>query len=883
MARAAIAMILMLNAVCAQILKPAPGTGADGLQSTKFPQTDNTGSVPFKSLSLLYSGSAGGTVGGSTTAAGAEFMKYLPAENLMAVCNDNAKSLDLFSLATTGTLSLVNSISTSDAPQSVSVANGVLVLALDNGNRVSGTPAQIAVFDVSTLRTAKAPLFTLSLGTGTYLPDHVSFTPDGKHLCVAIEAEPDGDSAFADALGGVVVVEASDWKKSATYTTTFVTFASLSGAAAGAHFPFVTLNKTSLARDIEPEFIAYSSDSKTAYVSCQENNVVATLDLATKSFTSVTSLGLKDWGVWEADFSNKDSMLGNFKKWPNVYGMYQPDTLASYSVGGVDYIVSANEGDAKDYKSATEEYRVKKLTLDASILSAYNNRYATVSELQADAELGRLKTTATEGIASGTPTADSVSGVTYNKVYSYGGRSFSIWRASDMKLVWDSGDVVGKKAFASNMTKHAFNNDDGEADGRSDDKGAEPEGLAVGFTGGRWYLFGAAERANMIYIWDITDPAAPVYLSINIEHICSEDPYTTSRPGDPEAMQFVPAASNPTGRDLLLTVGAETKSLHVFEVMDEPTRERCSPSPPPSPKSPPASPPPVPPPPPSLPSPAAQAPCFASDQTACLVGTRGLNAGAPAAFEACFGASEVDTADFATRVPLHELVAGDVVLSASSPSGALVFDRVVVNQHRAVTLNAPLLMLEHRHGSLTMTPDHVLFLDGSWAAARDAKAGSRVSLGAGATAVVERIRTLPAAPVINPVTVGGLILVAGTGTGASADSDAPLVASTHPEWSAGFMLASPAPLPFPIFHALSYLAPASTQAYYDALLEPLLGALTPTLVVASATLPAALLGLVVFLGDLAALVMIAFVGGSMVGVARALRRANEKRSKKKMA
>ena len=49
-------------------------------------------------------------------------------------------------------------------------------------------------------------------------------------------------------------------------------------------------------------------------------------------------------------------------EWP-VYGMYQPDALKVYSHKGVDYILTANEGDSKDYKGFSEETRVKDIQL----------------------------------------------------------------------------------------------------------------------------------------------------------------------------------------------------------------------------------------------------------------------------------------------------------------------------------------------------------------------------------------------------------------------------------------------------------------------------------------------------------------------------------------
>ena len=203
---------------------------------------------------------------------------------------------------------------------------------------------------------------------------------------------------------------------------------------------------------------------------------------------------------------------------------------------------------------------------------------------------------------------------------------------------------------------------------------------------------------------------------------------------------------------------------------------------------------------------------------------------------------EAEGAD-AELVLMKTLAAGDVVLAADA-AGALSFERVVVNQHKANPLASALLEVHHSAGVLSLTPDHVLLVDGAFAPARDAKPGSALALADGTAAVVERVATAHGA-VVNPVTASGTIVADG------------VVAATHPEWSAGFMLASGVPLP--LFYAAAAAFPATTQAYYDAVLEPLLDALgahvKPAALGASALVApfvaadaAAALGLVAFAG-----------------------------------
>jgi hypothetical protein len=51
-------------------------------------------------------------------------------------------------------------------------------------------------------------------------------------------------------------------------------------------------------------------------------------------------------------------------------------------------------------------------------------------------------------------------------------------------------------------------------EGRSDSKGVEPEGLATGSFDGTPLLFVLAERASVVGVYDVTDPAAPALLQI---------------------------------------------------------------------------------------------------------------------------------------------------------------------------------------------------------------------------------------------------------------------------------------------------------------------------------------------------------------------------------
>ncbi len=296
-----------------------------------------------------------------------------------------------------------------------------------------------------------------------------------------------------------------------------------------------------VAQDIEPEYVAVSKDSKKAYVSLQENNGIAIVDLATNTIT-LQGLGFKDWSKYKMDASDKDGGI-NMKAYPGLYGMYQPDTLASYTVNGKSYVVIANEGDGREYffdakdeeackeqggldfdkkdgcLSFVNDIRAKKLTLAGNFDYLKND----------ETDIGRLKVNPQLGDKDGNGK--------YEALYNFGGRSFSILD-SQGKMIFDSGDEIG--LLTAKIHGQAFNNDEDEnaGDARSDAKGAEPEALTVGQVGDRTYAFIGLERMGGVVVYDITEPSKAHYVDYFLNRGLEEGKAIT---GDlaPEGMTFV--------------------------------------------------------------------------------------------------------------------------------------------------------------------------------------------------------------------------------------------------------------------------------------------------------------------------------------------------------
>ncbi|MCB1776254.1 MAG: esterase-like activity of phytase family protein [Candidatus Competibacteraceae bacterium] len=221
--------------------------------------------------------------------------------------------------------------------------------------------------------------------------------------------------------------------------------------------------------------------------------------------------------------------------WP-VVGMYQPDGIASFTSYGATYLVTANEGDARDYSGYSEETRVGDVTLDPLYFAPDN-----IDVLQRDDQLGRLKITT----ADGDPDGDGV----LSALHSFGGRSFSIW-SSNGQLVFDSGADFERNTQNNGIWVNP------ESENRSDDKGPEPEGVVVGNAGGRSYAFIGLERTGGVMVYDVTDPAKPVFQqwAYNSEHV------------SPEGLAFVPASKSPDGRPLLLVSHEVSGTVAIYRV-----------------------------------------------------------------------------------------------------------------------------------------------------------------------------------------------------------------------------------------------------------------------------------------------------------------------------
>ncbi len=386
------------------------------------------------------------------------------------------------------------------------------------------------------------------------LPDMVTFTNDGTKVLTANEGEPN-DEYTIDPEGSISIIDISEGVTAATVNTaTFEAFNDqiddLRAAGVRIFGPGATV-----AQDLEPEYIAVTTDDAFAIVALQENNAIAKVNIETATVEAIVPLGFKDHSLEGNGFDASNvSESVDISPRPTL-GMYQPDAIKAVNLGGVEYVVTANEGDARDYDGFSEEERVADLLLDSVA-------YPNAAELQLDENLGRLNSTTATGDIDGDGDID--------QIYSYGARSFSIWDA-DGNLIFDSGNDLELRTFAAFPDNFNANNDDNELKARSDDKGPEPEAVEIATLGDNTFALVGLERIGGIAVYEINDPTAPKFVDYTNNRNFDEDP-ETGMPGDlgPEDIRFIPAEISPVGVALVVTANEVSGTVSIFAVNEMP-------------------------------------------------------------------------------------------------------------------------------------------------------------------------------------------------------------------------------------------------------------------------------------------------------------------------
>jgi len=444
----------------------------------------------------------------------AEITAYDPiTKKLFVVRNENEglpnqlNQIEVIDFSNTSAMKSIGNIAMlpyGGAVNSVAVHDGKLAAAIQSTDKQAN--GKVVIFKTSDY----SKIAEVVVGA---LPDMVTFSPDGKFILSANEGEP--NAAYTnDPSGTVSIISVAD-----NYTVTTIDFSSMAGQQADLMSKGMRIfgKGASFVKDIEPEYITISEDSKTAWVTLQENNAIAKINIASKTITNIFPLGFKDYSLTgnEVDLSDKD---GGYKsaKW-NVKGMYLPDAIALLEDNGTPFLFTANEGDAREYDGYSEILRIssKDVKLDPTA-------FPDATNIKQEANLGRLNITTSLGDKDGDGDLD--------ELYSFGSRSFSVWNGNTGAQIFDSKNELDKACVTANVYD----------DGRSDDKSVEPEGVTIGKVGNKKVAFIGMERADAVAVYDVTVPSKPVFLQL-------------LKCGDaPEGVLFIAAKDSPTKKSLLL-------------------------------------------------------------------------------------------------------------------------------------------------------------------------------------------------------------------------------------------------------------------------------------------------------------------------------------------
>lgn len=398
-------------------------------------------------------------------------------------------------------------------------------------------------------------------------PDMVCFSPNGRYLLCANEGEPTDDYAF-DGEGSVTIVDLQTGSQLSDANVRQCDFKKLNAQADQLRERGVRLfgpsqahedGHATVAEDLEPEYITCSADGTRAWVTLQENNAIAEIDLGRAEVLSIQPLGEKDfrhvpvgltgspvYASTGLDASDADQHLA-VQLWP-VKASYEPDAIATFRHEGQDFLVTANEGDPRDYATYHEAAPACELT---KLKTKWDDRAAARHLMQPEL-LGRLEVCIDECDPDGDGDID--------ELHAFGTRSFAVWRATagKLELVYDSGSDF-ERVLAARAIHDALPTE--QVDNRSHVRGPEPEGVVVGEIGGKRFAFIGLERASGVMVYNLSEPLEPKFC-------CYIPPAQENGVADisPEGLVFIHAEESPTKQAMLVVANEFSATVTAYEL-----------------------------------------------------------------------------------------------------------------------------------------------------------------------------------------------------------------------------------------------------------------------------------------------------------------------------
>ena len=526
----------------------------------QLPALANEATVKVTEIAPISSGDGEGS---------SEIAAFHASSKRIFATNGVKNAIDIFDISDVANPKKVGSVSLTPYGNDVtSVAAGrdvvVAVVPVTETFSASGVPTtsngKMVVFDTNGKVLSSPDI----LGV---LPDSVTFAPNGTTALVAIEAQPvcakdnlataekenlDYTKA-SDPVGGVSVVDLSNPAAPVIRFAGFDQFTVEQMRAKGIALSSVVNN---VSKDFEPEFVT-ATDNNYAYVTIQEANAIGKLNIKSATFEEITRAFESRVDKVARDTSDKDSGAGP-RTYRNVVGASQPDAIAGFKWGAGHYFLTANEGDAREYTCLNDDLRAAALKVDT-------RRFPEWSTWLGTAALGRAKINPNIGDVDGDGDIDTI--------HLRGSNSMTMYRNG--LVIWDSGsllDQIQTQAFgvANINGSHSYSSDKSTMNyvgqDRSDDKGAEPEGVALGMVGDRRIAILGLERMTALAIFDITQPRTPVFQEWLQMLPTKATPAKDVKYWSPEGIVFVPADKSPSGKALIITSYELSGSLSIHEI-----------------------------------------------------------------------------------------------------------------------------------------------------------------------------------------------------------------------------------------------------------------------------------------------------------------------------
>lgn len=484
----------------------------------------------------------------------AEIIKYNPDNQMFYLVNGQSQKVELVSLSKLSgkdstALQATKKLDVSSLIPGFA-AGDVTSIDVNTKQKLIAVAVQAKVYDANgaILLLDYDGNYVSHIETGVQ-PDMVCFSSDGSYVLSANEGEPREGYAdgAVDPLGSVTIADISQGAAQAKSKT--IDFKAYDNKREQLIADQVILKKGAApSADLEPEYITIANGK--AYVSLQEANAIATIDISSGEVLSIKGLGFKDHSQVGNELDMyRDGKIG-IKSEAKVYGMYMPDGIASYTANSKTYIVTANEGDSRAWGDYTNELELK---LADGGQDGKKDKAIKVTALDPKSSDGNFNAGAT---------------------YLFGARSFAIWNADDMSLVYDSGSDMEQITARELPDYFNWSNDDDVMDKRSAKKGPEPEDVKIGVIEGKPYAFIGIERTGGVMMYDVTNPQAPVF-----EDYSNTRDFSSKIAGDvaPEGLHFISQGESPIGLPLLL-VGNEVSGTASVLKIEKPAAESPAPS-----------------------------------------------------------------------------------------------------------------------------------------------------------------------------------------------------------------------------------------------------------------------------------------------------------------